>query len=100
MESAWTTSLVDYNDRSRRHFEFQVPDNRSSQWSNKSTALVTCEHLNHEIKGGFTTTTGIFQACSASILEIKGMHVIFQKKCKNRAKKGKILKIWAKMYKI
>ena len=52
--------FVHCNDRSRRHFEFQAPDDRSSQWSNKSTALVTCEYPNHEIKGSFTTTRGEF----------------------------------------
>ena len=34
------------------------------------------------------------------ILESKGTHAIFQKKTKKRAKKGKNLQIWAKMYKI
>ena len=54
--------FVDCNDRSRRHFEFQASDRRTSQWSNKSTVLVTREYLNHEIKGSFTTTRKIFQA--------------------------------------
>ena len=52
--------FADYNDRSRRHFEFQTPYRWSSQWSNKSTALVTCEHPNHEIKDSFTTTRRVF----------------------------------------
>ena len=39
-----------------------ILNSRSSQWSNKSKVLVTCEYPNHEIKGSFTTTRRIFQA--------------------------------------
>ena len=53
------------------------------------------------------TLTVISILYTRPILESKGMHTIFQKKCKKRqkiflkkTKKGKIFKIWAKKYTI